>query len=74
MNIRMKNLKDLDLEFKRIDNRPLQLIDCQNIFCELDKYCRQALPDLKSNRTKIKKHYVPKKERIEYIYPKKWKI
>ena len=69
-----EEFKRLNLDFKKIGNRPLQLIDCQNIFCELDKYCRQALPDLKSNRTKIKKHYVPKKERIEYIYPKKWKI
>ena len=60
MNIKMKNLKDLDLDFKRIGNRPLQLIDCQNIFCELDKYCRQALPDLKSNRIKIKKRYITK--------------
>jgi len=69
-----EEFKRLGLEFKRIGNRPLQLIDCQNIFCELDKYCRQALPDLKSNRTKIKKHYVPKKEIIEYIYPPKWKL
>ena len=69
-----EEFKRLNLDFKKIGNRPLQLIDCQNIFCELDKYCRKALPDLKSNRTKIKKHYVPKKERIEYIYPKKWKI
>ena len=50
-----EEFKRLNLNFKRIGNRPLQLIDCQNIFCELDKYCRQALPDLKSNRTKIKK-------------------
>ena len=69
-----EEFKRLNLNFKRIGNRPLQLIDCQNIFCELDKYCRQALPDLKSNRTKIKKHYVPKKEIIEYIYPPKWKL
>ena len=62
-----EEFKRLNLNFKRIGNRPLQLIDCQNIFCELDKYCRQALPDLKSNRTKIKKHYVPKKDKIEYI-------
>ena len=66
--------KRLNLKFKRIGNRPLQLIDCQNIFCELDKYCREAIPNLKSNRTKIKKHYVPKIEKINYIYPKKWKI
>lgn len=69
-----EEFRRLHLNFKRIGNRPLQLIDCQNIFCELDKYCRQALPSLKSNRTKIKKHYVPKKDKIEYIYPKKWKI
>ena len=59
-----KEFKRLNLNFKRIGNRPLQLIDCQNIFCELDKYCREAFPNLKSNRTKIKKHYVPKKEKI----------
>ena len=69
-----KEFKRLNLNFKRIENRPLQLIDCQNIFCELDKYCREAFPNLKSNRTKIKKHYVPKKEKIEYFYPPKWNI
>ena len=66
--------KRLGLNFKKIGNRPLQLIDCQNIFCELDKYCRQALPTLKSNRTKIKKKYEPKTQKIEYIYPPKWNI
>ena len=64
----------LHLYFKRIGNRPLQLIDCQNIFCELDKYCRVKFPNLKSNRTKIKKKYTPKKDKIEYIYPEKWQI
>ena len=64
----------LGLDFKRIGNRPLQLIDCQNIFCELDKYCRQALPELKSNRTKIKKRYIQKGEKINYMYPPKWDI
>lgn len=69
-----KEFKRLNLNFKRIGNRPLQLIDCQNIFCELDKYCRQALPELKSNRSKIKKKYVPKSSKIEYFYPPKWHI
>lgn len=64
----------LGLEFKKIGNRPLQLIDCQNIFCELDKYCRERFPELKSNRVKIKKKYVKKKEPIEYRYPPKWKV
>ena len=69
-----EEFKRLGFNFKKIGNRPLQLIDCQNIFCELDKYCRQALPDLKSNRTKIKKKYVAKVDKIQYIYPEKWGI
>ena len=69
-----EEFKRLGLNFRKIGNRKLQLIDCQNIFCELDKYCRQAIPNLKSNRIKIKKKYVAKKNIIEYIYPPKWKI
>ncbi len=69
-----KEFKRLGFDFIKIGNRPLQYIDCQNIFCELDKYCRQAIPNLKSNRTKIKKKYIPKQTKIEYIYPKKWNI
>ena len=69
-----EEFKRLGLDFKRIGKRPLQLIDCQNIFCELDKYCRQAVPELKSNRVKIKKKYVQKVDKIEYIYPPKWNI
>lgn len=68
-----EEFKRLNLKFKRILNRPLQLIDCQNIFCELDKYTRVAMPTLKSNRKKIKKKYVQNKEKIEYMYPPKWK-
>ena len=69
-----EEFRKLNLNFKRLGNRPLQLIDCQNIFCELDKYCRQAIPDLKSNRTKIKKKYSEQKKKIEYMYPPKWNI
>lgn len=64
----------LNLPFKRLGNRPLQLIDCQNIFCELDKYCRVAYPELTSNRSKIKKKYIPKKPSFTYYYPPKWGI
>lgn len=69
-----EEFKRLNLDFKRLGNRPLQLIDCQNIFCELDKYCRQAVPELKSNRVKIKKKYTPKSTPIFYFYPPKWKL
>ena len=69
-----KEFKRLNLDFKRILNRKLQLIDCQNIFCELDKYLREAKPDLKSNHVKIKKEYIQKPTKIEYVYPNKWYI
>ncbi len=69
-----EEFKRLGLDFKYMGNRKLQLIDCQNIFCELDKYCRERVPGLKSNRSKIKKKYKQTKEKIEYMYPPKWKI
>ncbi len=69
-----KEFKRLNLDFKKIGNRKLQLIDCQNIFCELDKYLRVAKPKLTSNRVKIKKKYISKNKQIEYIYPSKWNI
>lgn len=69
-----KEFRRLGLDFKKIGDRPLQYIDCQNIFCELDKYCRQAVPNLTSNRIKIKKKYISKETKIEYIYPEKWNI
>lgn len=69
-----KEFERLGIDFKRIGDRKLQLIDCQNLFCEVDKYLRQAKPELKSNRVKIKKHYVQKNSKIDYIYPKKWNI
>lgn len=73
-NHQEEEFKRLNLNFKTIGNRKLQLIDIQNIFCELDKYCREKVPSLKSNRTKIKKKYTPKQTKIEYIYPLKWNI
>lgn len=69
-----KEFKRLNLDFKRIGNRPLQYIDCQNLFCELDKYCRQAKPELISNRKKIKKKYEENNKKIEYLYPRKWNL
>ena len=73
-NHQEEEFKRLGIEFKDLGGRPLQYIDCQNLFCELDKYCRQAVPELKSNRIKIKKKYIPKNDKIEYIYPPKWNV
>lgn len=66
----------LNLNFNYIGNRKLQLIDCQNIFCETDKYTRVAYPNFKGNsRTRIKQHFTPNlSQPIDYFYPPKWHI
>ena len=69
-----EEFKRLNLKFNKIGKRPLQYIDCQNIFCELDKYCREKVPNIISNRTKIKKKYIQKSKKIDYFYPPKWNI
>jgi hypothetical protein len=45
----------LGLEFPSLWGRPLQLIDCQNLFCEVDKYARVAHPHVmgRTGRTRI---------------------
>ncbi|NET69607.1 MAG: hypothetical protein F6K62_00675 [Sphaerospermopsis sp. SIO1G2] len=64
----------LGLNFQSLWDRPLKAIDCQNLFCETDKYCREAFPDLKSNRKKIKAKFTPTRQPIDYFYPPKWGI
>lgn len=73
-NIQDYEFKRLNLDFRYLGDRKLQLIDIQNLFCETDKYLREKRPDLKSNRVKIKKKYIPKSTKIEYVFPKKWNI
>ena len=45
----------------------MQLIDCQNLFCEVDKYARHAHPEVRgiSGRTRIKQSYRPNPIAIE---------
>lgn len=66
----------LDIHFDSLFGRPLQLIDIQNLFCEVDKYARLAHPDVAgvTGRTRIKQLYRPTPNRIEYWYPPKWGI
>lgn len=66
----------LGLGFQSLWGRPLQLIDCQNVFCELGKYARVAHPDIggTSNRTRIKQKYTPALTPIPQWYPPKWGI
>jgi hypothetical protein len=67
----------LGIEFKNLWGRPLQLIDCQNLFCEVDKYSRLAHPEIRgiSNRTRIKQKFkLTDLRRIDYSFPKKWNL
>lgn len=66
----------LGLRFRDLWGRKLQLIDCQNLFCETDKYARVAHPEAsgKTGRTRIKQKFKATDEPIEYWYPPKWGI
>jgi alpha-glutamyl/putrescinyl thymine pyrophosphorylase clade 1 len=54
--------------------RPLQAIDCQGLFCEVDKYSRVAFPHLRSNRKAIKATFTPSREPLPLFYPPKWQL
>ena len=64
------------LEFRSLWGRPLQLIDCQNLFCEVSKYARVSHPGVRgtNDRRRIKQQYHPAPQGIEFFYPPKWGI
>jgi hypothetical protein len=66
----------LGLEFRSLWGRRLQLIDCQNLFCEVDKYSRVRHPEISgiSGRLRIKQKYSEDRRPISYWYPPKWQI
>lgn len=65
-----------DIHFQDLWGRKLQLIDCQNIFCETDKYSRVQHPEISGigNRTRIKQAFNANIKKIEYWYPPKWNL
>jgi alpha-glutamyl/putrescinyl thymine pyrophosphorylase clade 1 len=64
----------LDLDFNGLWGRPIQAIDAQNLFCETDKYCREAVPGLTSARSRIKSRYVSTPAPMRLFFPPKWGI
>ena len=64
----------LGLDFKNLFGRPLQLIDCQNLFCEVGKYARISHPEIKdkSGRIKIKQIYRTSGDLPPPSFPDKW--
>ena len=71
-----KYFDDLNINFDDLWGRELQLIDCQNLFCEISKYARIAFPDIGgvSGRTRIKQKYRSNGQSDTPWYPPKWKI
>lgn len=66
----------LGIKFKSLWGRKLQLIDCQNLFCEVSKYARGAHPEVVgvSGRTRIKQKFTPTGILETPWYPPKWGI
>ncbi|MEG4440504.1 putative DNA base hypermodification protein [Microcoleus sp. AT9_B5] len=75
-DIQESEFERLGLDFKSLWGRKLQLIDCQNLFCEVDKYARMKHPDIAgiSGRTRIKQKYSANTQPVDYWYPPKWGI
>jgi hypothetical protein len=64
----------LGLPFGGLWGRSLHAIDCQGLFCETDKYCREAAPELASTRKRIKARFTPTREPVHLFFPPKWGI
>lgn len=66
----------LGIEQPKLWGRPLQLIDCQNLFCEVDKYLRVTNPEVGGNtgRKRIKQKFTKSKGPLSLFFPPKWSI
>jgi hypothetical protein len=75
-DLQEQEFERLGLDFQSLWGRRLQLIDCQNLFCEVDKYARVAHPQItgRTGRTRIKQKFEPNPKPIDLFYPPKWKL
>jgi hypothetical protein len=66
----------LGLKFETLWGRPLQLIDCQNLFCEVDKYARIVHPEVAGigTRSRIKQRFRALATPVDVWFPPKWGI
>ena len=64
------------LAWRPLEGRPLQLIDIQNIFCEVDKYTRLAQPGLTPAGAgqRPKQIYRPASQPRTAAFPTKWRV
>lgn len=64
------------LQFRTLWGRRLHLIDCQNLFCEVDKYSRVAHPEFNgvTDRSRIKQRFEPRGALPTPWFPPKWQL
>ncbi len=69
-----REFERLELPFESLWGRRLHLIDCQNLFCEVDKYARVKHPEVQglSGRSRIKQMFSPSASPLGVFYPEKW--
>ena len=70
-----QEFRRLGLHFEGLFGRPLQPIDCQNLFCEISKYARVAHPEVRglSDRSRIKQTFRPDGDPIATpFFPPRW--
>lgn len=75
-DLRGSELARLGIDFPDLWGRPLQLVDLQNLFCEIDKYARVAFPSSSGpfTRKRIKRLYQPSNHLLPQWYPPKWNL
>lgn len=75
-DIQTQEFERLGLQFQDLWGRRLRLIDCQNVFCEVDKYSRIAHPSISgiSGRTRIKQRFRESSQSLSVWYPPKWNL
>ncbi|MYB40127.1 hypothetical protein F4X86_02550 [Candidatus Saccharibacteria bacterium] len=71
-----KEFASRELPWRDLRGRPMQLIDVQNVFCEVDKYTRLAAPRLSrlAPGKRPKQYYRPAGERLTAEFPPKWRL
>lgn len=69
-----QQLAHYEIDFQNLFGRRLKLIDCQNLFCETDKYARVAHPDVTGlgNRSRIKQQFSAHGPLERPLFPPKW--
>lgn len=69
-----QQIEHYGIDFHDLFGRRLKLIDCQNLFCETDKYARIAHPARRGigNRTRIKQNFSAMGPLSLPAFPPKW--